>query len=142
MNFTSTFAVDLDVSLSSGGVLQYNGSEWETSIMGSAMLSSDSNALLSTSVNGQLLQHNTPLNKWNNTAAPYMSSCTINTFIEVTSLATNKLLMHTGSMERTVLSIHLPKKKVFVGMVQIRLMSLLWQVQNQISPLCTLQAEF
>ena len=84
MNFTSTFAVDLDVSLSSGKVSQYNGSEWVTSIMGSTMLSSDYNASLSTSVNGQLLPHNTPLNKWNNTTAPYMSSYTINTFIEVT----------------------------------------------------------
>ena len=48
--------------------------------------------------NGQLLQYNSSLNKWNNISPTYLSACSINacTDATLTSLLTNNLLMYNG----------------------------------------------
>ena len=95
---------DTDVSLStlsSGQVLQYNGTKWinSTLIMGSTALASDSDVSLSGLSNGELLQYNSSTTKWNNYTPTYTSSCSIqkSTDGSITSPSANQLLMYNGS---------------------------------------------
>ena len=62
-------------NLSTGQVLQFNGSKWinTTLTMGSTKLSSDSDVSLSSLSNGQLLQYNSSLNKWNTISPTHIS---------------------------------------------------------------------
>jgi len=62
-------------------------------------LSGDSDVSLSSLSNGQLLQYNSSLSKWNNITPTYISSCSINSCTDatLTSLATNNLLLYNGS---------------------------------------------
>ena len=69
-----------------------------TLTMGSTTLSSDYDVPLSNLSNGQLLQYNSSLSKWNNISPTYISSCSINacTDATLTSLVINNLLMYNG----------------------------------------------
>ena len=63
LNITSTLSGDTDptiTNLSSGQVLQYNGSKWITSTLprGSSTFASYSDVNLSSLINGQLLKYN------------------------------------------------------------------------------------
>ena len=87
-------------SASSNQVLQYSNGKWINATLNFTSTSSgDSDVLLNNLSNGQLLQYNSSLRKWNNISPTYISSCSIGNSTDVTlsSLANNNLLMYNGS---------------------------------------------
>ena len=96
----SSFLSDFNISsASSNQVLQYSNRKCINATLNfTSTLSGDSDISLNNLSNGQLLQYNSSLNKWNNISPTYISGCSINacTDATLTSLVTNNLLMYNG----------------------------------------------